>query len=170
MDTLFETKRVRVRRLILDDLDGFYDMQSNANVMQFIKPTQNYEESKLELKKFIQYYSDKERFFRLWALDLLEDQTFFGICGVYDNPEGEKEIAYRIREQFWRRGFGSEVAKGLINYCRQTLQLKHIVAYADERNTGSIHILEELMHFTKRIYSEKRNRYSIKYELSEPKS
>ena len=46
---LFDSKRLFVRHLREGDIEGFYKMQSNPNVMKYIKPPMNYEESKEEL-------------------------------------------------------------------------------------------------------------------------
>ena len=66
---IFTTDRFIIRKLRLDDIEDFYDMQSNENVMRYIKPALNYEESKIELEKFIQGVSwDEEEDVRLMAI------------------------------------------------------------------------------------------------------
>ena len=165
MVMIFETERFIVRKLRIKDLEDFYDMQSNENVMRYVKPALNYEESVVELEKFISYYTDTARFFHLWAIESKLGGDFIGICGVYHNDTKDNEIAYRLREQFWGKGIGGEIAKGLISYCFNTLNMNKIVASVDEVNTGSVKILEREMTFVERVYSEKRMRYSLKYSL-----
>lgn len=149
----------------MEDLEPFYDMQSNEKVMRYIKNPLNYEESKEELRRFINYYTDTSRFFHLWAIEDKGNQDFIGLCGVYHNDFKENEIAYRLREQYWGKGIGKEVAKALIAYCLDTLDMKQIVANADEGNVGSVRILEGEMRFVERSYNNGRGRYSRKYVL-----
>lgn len=159
----FETNRFTIRKLELGDFDAFYDMQRNEKVMRYIKAPLSYEESKVELQKFIDYYKDSSRFFLLWAIEDKFDEAFVGICGVYHNEEGEHEIAYRLREQFWGKGIGREVAKGLISHCTTVLDVNELVAHVDEENIGSVKILEREMRFEKREYSEDRGCFTRKY-------
>ena len=165
MSVIFETERFIIRKLRLEDLEEFYDMQSNENVMRYIKAPLNYEESEAELEKFIGYYSVSSRYFYLWAIESMDTQEFAGLCGVYHNAAKENEIAYRLREQFWGRGIGSEVVKKLIYHCMSTLSLPGIVAFVDEDNVGSVKILEKEMEFLERFYVESRDRYSLKFEF-----
>ena len=94
------------------------------------------------------------------------NQDFIGICGVYENGEKEKEIAFRIREKFWEMRIGGEIVKSLIHYCLIDLELDVIVAYVDEDNIGSVKILDGEMKFVKRYYSDERERFCRKYKLT----
>lgn len=152
---LFETKRLIVRNLKGIDIDGFYDMQGNPNVMRHIKKTMNLTESKAELNRFIGYYHNKEVYFNIWAIEEKIDKTFVGICGVYKNQMSEFEIAYRLREKFWKKGIGGEIAKELIAYCFKNLKIDELTAYVHKENKGSVHILEREMVFQKEFYSKK---------------
>ncbi len=162
----FETDRFVVRKLQIEDLECFYEMQSNENVMRYIKSPLNYDESKYELQKFIDYYTDDTRYFHLWAIEDKCNQDFLGICGVYHNEAKENEIAYRLKEKYWGKGIGREIARSLFFHCMSSLGMTEIVAFVDEENKGSAKILEHEMTFVERFYSEERKRFSRKYMLS----
>lgn len=203
--SLFQTPRLTVRRLDPTDLDPFYDMQRNPNVMRYIKPTMTYEEARIELERFIGYYGDHDIFFQIWAVVEKRSGEFVGICGVYsdgvveknetagkDCPIGvagtlemnkgeetkgrderkgpggpndteEYQIAYRLREKHWGKGFGKEIAVGLIEYCFEGLGLGEVVAYVQVGNEGSIRILEGLMTFEEELYAERAQGMERKY-------
>jgi ribosomal-protein-alanine N-acetyltransferase len=160
---IFETDRMLVRCLKKDDLDDFYDMQSNPNVMRFIKPPMTRRQSKKELERFIGYYDQRDVLFRIWAVIDRVTNTFVGICGVYLNNKHEHEIAYRLREKFWGKGIASEVAKDLIRYCFTVLQYEEIVAYISNENIGSIKIAKQLMSFDMEFYSDDDNGIEFVY-------
>lgn len=162
---LFLTKRLSVRPLKDDDLECFFDMQGNPNVMRFIKKTMNAVESKAELNRFTSHYNNRNSFFKIWAVIENDHQQFVGICGVYKNHKSEYEIAYRLRECFWGKGFGKEVAKGLIRYCFEKLGLNELTGYASKGNVDSIKILEGEMSFVKEFYSEKGSSVERKYKI-----
>lgn len=146
-DIIFTTDRLVVRNLTMDDLDDYYKMQSNPNVMQYIKPALNYEEAKSELMKFIGYYTDLDKFYHIWALTTIGSNQLIGICGVYQNQQSEYEIAYRLTESEWGIGYGSEIAESVINYSLKELQLPQLVAYVYTENVSSVKILETHMAF-----------------------
>ena len=55
---IFETERLNVRGLILGDLDGFHEMQSNPKVMQYADgEVKSYDEHKTELNQLINKYN-----------------------------------------------------------------------------------------------------------------
>ena len=152
---VFETDRFIIRRLENQDIEAFHDMQGNPNVMRFVKPTMNREESEQELARFIGYYVDYNIRFDIWAIDQKSSNEFVGICGVYENDQSESEIAYRLRESYWGKGIASEVTQGLIKYCFSHTNVKQLCAYVRLGNKGSIRILERVMNFVKQYYAEK---------------
>ena len=162
---IFETERLYVRKLQKSDIEGFYDMQSNPNVMQHIKQFMNRSESEMELERFINYYNNEDVFFKIWAVEEKNDNKFIGICGVYENEKNEFEIAYRLRELYWKRGFGKEIAKNLIHYCFDNFDLNELTAYVRLENKGSINILKKEMELVKEFFCKKVNLYEQVYQL-----
>jgi len=144
---IFNTQRLYVRNLESADIDEFHKMQSNENVMRYIKPIMDYEESKKELDRFIGYYKNQIKMFRIWALIEKETDKFIGICGVYLNDKYETEIAYRLQQINWGKGYGTEIAKELIDFCFNTLEYDKLFAYAREGNLGSRKILSKMMNY-----------------------
>jgi ribosomal-protein-alanine N-acetyltransferase len=162
---IFETERLFIRKLRKYDIEGFYNMQSNPNVMRHIKKFMNRSESENELKRFMDYYKNEDIFFNIWAVEKKDDNDFIGICGVYENDKSEFEIAYRLRELYWKKGFGTEIAKGLIDYCFEKIMLNELSAYVRVQNNGSVNILEKEMEFVNEFHCEKTNSYERLYKL-----
>jgi len=163
---LFNTSRLSIRYFTKKDLLDFFDMVGNPNVMRYIKQPLNFEESKLELEKFINFYESKETYFKIWAVEETKSEQVIGLCGVYINDRSEYEIAYRLRESFWSKGFGSEIAKGLLQYCFQEIGIEKLTAYVIKGNKGSIKILEKEMSFDKEFFSDKQKVVERKYHLT----
>lgn len=163
---LFESERLHVRHLKPEDLDDFYDMQSNPNVMKYIKPEMDYKEAKKELERFISYYGERKKMFRIWAVVEKRTNSFIGICGVYLNKKNEEEIAYRLRQIYWGNGFGREIAKKLFDFCFETLDYEELNAYVMEKNQGSIKILDKYMTFEQVIFSKETNSKEYNYKIN----
>jgi ribosomal-protein-alanine N-acetyltransferase len=162
---LFETERLTVQYLKELDLESFYDMQRNVEVMQFVKPAMNLEESEKELNRFITYYDNEQINFNIWSVKEQNTDLFVGICGVYENANKEFEIAYRLRRRFWGKGYGREMARGLIQYCFEERDLDLLTAYVRVGNLGSIKILKQEMHYKYTFVEAKNNLEEQVYEL-----
>ena len=143
MELIYETKRLRVRKLRMDDLKSFHKMQSNPNVMRFVKPTvMNYEENKSGLIHLISLYDKPNNDFFIYGVERINDTKFVGSVALVKD-EGDDEIGYRFLEKYWGLGYGSDVVNGLIAYCKKS-GFKKLMAYVAIENVASRKIVEGL--------------------------
>ena len=143
MEVIYETKRLLVRKLVMDDLNPFHKMQGNANVMRFVKPTvMNYEENKSDLIRLISLYDTPNNDFFIYAIEHKTDKEFVGSVALVKD-DGDDEIGYRFLEKYWGLGYGSEMVKGLVDYCKYS-GFKKLVAYVAVENIASRKIVEGL--------------------------
>ena len=109
---IFETERLSVRMLSILDTEAFFDMMGNPNVMNPIpRPVMTRTESDAFLNKALSsktFNSDKQ----VRAIVEKKSNSFIGLCAYLKNDEDDDEIGYRLREQFWGIGYGTEIAKG----------------------------------------------------------
>lgn len=164
--TIFDTKRLLIRTLKKNDADDYFDMMGNPNVMTPIpRSVMTREESNDHLNNFLKTehtVSDK----MVWAIELKSENTFIGLCAFLKNNENEDEIGYRLRENYWRRGFGTEVTVGLLNYGFNQMKVDKITADVDTRNLTSVKILEKFMTAKKEFFNEADNCIDRRYEVN----
>jgi len=163
---IFQTKRLIIRHFTQNDFEAYFDMVGNSDVMRYVKKTLNLDEAKQELTKFIEYYDNEKIFFNIWAVEEKGSQQVVGLCGVYQNEDNEIEIAYRLRASFWGNGFGSEIAKGLLEYCFKEFKVEKLVAYVVKENIGSVKILEKEMNFITEFYNKKNGFVEYKFQIN----
>lgn len=163
---IFETDRLTIRKLRLDDSDCYFDMMSNPNVMNPIpRVVMSRSESDEHLKNFVfSYQSLIKR--KVWAIQKKGENELIGLCALLKNDENEDEIGYRLREKYWRNGFGTEIAKGLISFGFKFLKMEKITADVDTRNLNSVKILDKLMTSRKEFFNEEDNCIDRRYETS----
>lgn len=161
---IFETTRLYVRQLEEDDEAAFFELMSNPNVMNPIpqRPFTKAESiSKLAELIILEKSSDT----KIWCLCKKGCNDLIGICGVLKNDEKEDEIAYRIRETFWSNGFGTEIAKGLIDYCFVNMKSDIITADVCVDNAKSIKILDKYFSIKKEFFNAEDNCMDRRYIL-----
>jgi len=124
--TIFQTERLLIRTLRKDDTDDYFDMMGNPNVMNSIpREVMTREESNKHLNNFLNsehIQSDQ----KVWVIELKAENAFIGICAFLKNNESEDEIGYRLREKYWRKGFGTEVIIGLLKYGFDQMKMERI--------------------------------------------
>lgn len=133
---IFETKRLRVRKLKISDLNDFHKMQSDIDVMRYITgKSATFNESIAKLNEWIARYETKTMEWP-YAVELMDSGSFVGICGIID----ANEVGYRFQKQYWKNGFGTEILNGLILFSKEK-GLNNLIAQVAIQNKGSLKIL-----------------------------
>jgi [ribosomal protein S5]-alanine N-acetyltransferase len=162
---IFETNRLRVRKLHLKDLEGFHKMQSNPKAMQYADgQVKSLELHVIEIKELISKYTLANNVFWIYAIVQKSNDAFIGTVALV--KEGtEDEIGYRFLEEYWNQGFGFEVCDGLISYCRKQ-GLNKLIAFSIDKNKASVKILEKLnFKAIQQLIAEELQLPETKYEL-----
>ena len=155
---ILETKRLILRRLVMEDLDELFALYSDPEIRKYFpEGTLNYEETKEELKWFLNGHPRHPEL-GLWATILKETGQFIGRCGLLPwtiDGQQEVEVAYLIAKDHWRKGLGSEAARGILHYGFEQLGLSRLICLIDKDNEASIKVATGLgMTFEKEIIDE----------------
>jgi len=91
--------------------------------------------------------------FGLYVVVLKETGAAIGICGLLKRDSLEDvDIGFAFLERFRRQGFAYEAAAAVMEYGRNSLGLKRIVAITSPDNEASIRVLEKIgLQFEKMI-------------------
>ncbi|MBL7932687.1 MAG: GNAT family N-acetyltransferase [Bacteroidia bacterium] len=161
---IFETDRLYVRPLEEKDEMFFFELMGNPNVMNLIpQKSLNKEESMLQLKELI--LLEKTSDTKIWCLCEKGNNDLIGISGLLKNNEKQDEIAYRLIERYWGNGYGTEIAKGLIDYCFNNLKSDLVSADVFVENTRSLKILDKFFHVEKEFFNAEDNCMDRRYVL-----
>ena len=166
---VFQTTRLCIRPLTETDFPAFHAMHTNPNVMQYTsrRHTQTLEENKTELNELIANYAKPDNTFWVWAVERKSDQAFLGTCAFIVNEDNEYEIGFRLAEAYWGKGYGTEVAIGLIDYAMALPEVPGLVAYVFSENIGSVRVLERTaMVLEREFYNEKEKCLDRVYRLN----
>lgn len=81
----------------------------------------------------------------LWVVELKGERVTIGICGLVRRDVLPcADIGYAFLPRYWSRGYAYESAAAVLNYARDVLGLKRLLAVVNRDNTGSIKVLEKL--------------------------
>ncbi|MFN7967142.1 MAG: GNAT family N-acetyltransferase [Acidobacteriota bacterium] len=145
MKTL-RTERLVVRPFTVDDSAFILTLLNNPSWIQYIgdRGIRTLDEARAYLLKGpIEMYA---RFgFGLCMVELINDATPIGLCGLIKRDAlDDVDIGFAFMPEFSGKGYGYESAAAVLEYAKDTLGLKRIVAITTEDNKASLKLLEKL--------------------------
>jgi [ribosomal protein S5]-alanine N-acetyltransferase len=164
---IFESTRLYVRQLQESDEAAFFELMSNPSVVNPI-PQKAFNKAESVSKLAELMLLEKTSDTKIWCLCKKGCNDLIGICGVLKNDEKDDEIAYRIIERFWGNGYGTEITKGLIDFCFAKMKSELVTADVCVENVRSVKILSKFFTVQKEFFNVEDNcmdrRYILKKE------
>ena len=144
MNIIFNTDRLVVRSFTVNDYDNHFLLTGNADVMRYIRPVKNKEESDLYFNETV-LDAPAHAFQGRWAVEEKDTKRFIGSFAIIPIPDDEEktQLGYSFLPEYWGKGFASElVAEGLI-YFKERTPLKIIYGIAETENIASQKVLQK---------------------------
>lgn len=84
-----------------------------------------------------------------YLVELQDGHVAIGSCGlIHREAIGEVDVGYALLPAWWSQGYAFEAASAVMEYGRDRLGLKRIVAVVAPGNTASIRVLQKLgLHY-----------------------
>ena len=145
MTRIFSTHRLDIRKLESTDWEDFILMNTNKAVMEKIGKgeVKSLEEQKLDFDRFIQYYTLNTGM-GVWAVNLRDQPIMIGAASLGEAKRMEElHIGYRLKQEFWGKGYATEIAQGLIQYGIHRLNQNKLGATTNLNNEASIRVLKK---------------------------
>ncbi len=151
MKTYRDTHRMILRELTLDDEENLFALDSDPEVMRYLTlgvPSSR-EDIRAGLIRIRELHTKHNGRFGFWAAEEKQTGFFMGwflFRPAKDSPENTDriEIGYRLRKEFWGKGFATEGSREIITKGFQELMIPEIFAIAMKDNQASRHVIEKL--------------------------
>ena len=164
------TDRIILRELEISDLENFHFLETDETILKYYGnyPKRNI----LETKDLLNYVIAQYEKFNTGRLAMIHkiNNEYMGWCGIKYNEQQRHnythyyDLGYRLKPEFWGKGFATEASKACIQYGFDKLKLNKIHAIVNIENRQSINVIEKLGKFTKENFIENnctKNWYSI---------
>ena len=141
------TDRLIIREVTWDDLDDIFILESSPEVDEFntlgIPDDKNV--TREHLRPFLSDQKAKVRKKYCWTIRFQATGEFIGLAGMTLTADRFKmgEIWYNLMPSHWGNGYATEVAKRLIRFGFEDLNLHRIEAGVATENKRSIKVLEK---------------------------
>jgi ribosomal-protein-alanine N-acetyltransferase len=146
MDKIIDTGRLILRRFKAEDLQAFYQLGSRPEVIRYAQSTPLASlEAAREFMNAAPFHDYAAYGYGRFACVWKETGAVIGFSGVKYVPEiGDTELGYRFFPEFWGIGLATEAGRASIDFARDDLGLKRLVAMVHPANTASARVLEKL--------------------------
>jgi RimJ/RimL family protein N-acetyltransferase len=144
--TVRETERLVLRRLSADDAPFIVELLNQPSFLRYIgdKEVRSTEDAirYIETGPVASY----ERFgFGLYLVELKDSGTSIGMCGLIKRDSlPDVDVGFAFLPDYWSQGLAFEAASAVMNYGREVLGLRRIVAITSLDNAPSIRLLEKI--------------------------
>jgi len=152
---IFETKRLIVRQYNYElDKENFFRLNSDEDVVRYIRPAKSRAECEIFLKKVI---ADAEinPLMGRWAVIEKASGNFVGSFAFIPIEGSEdSQLGYALLKQYWGKGFATELMKEGINYVFTKTSLYEIYGVTEAANIASQKVLIKVGFTLQRNYQE----------------
>lgn len=141
MQLIFETDNILFTKVSIELLDEYLELVNDKSIQRSTL-TKEKEYSKEKELNWIQNVLDNNEL----VFSMLDKNTneFVGNISLDVINDESAEIALSIKSIMQNKGYGKEAIKGLINYAKEVLHYKSLIAVIFSNNERSLHCFQKL--------------------------
>ena len=128
-----------------DDFELVASLLQDPDVMRFYPRTKSDDEVHRWIGSTLRSYAEHGH--ALWMLNLLDDGTFIGDCGLtWQQVDGVPvlEVGYRILPKYQGKGYATEAAAACLEHAFARLGATHVTAIINPENRPSRRVAARL--------------------------
>jgi ribosomal-protein-alanine N-acetyltransferase len=151
---VIETQRLVLRQLTIEDAAFLFRLLNEPSFLRYIgdRGVRSLEDARRYiLNGPVDSY--RRYNFGLFLTELKSDGTPIGMCGLVKRIAlTDVDLGFAFLPEFWSQGYAAEAAAAVMEYARDTIGLKRVVAITSLDNAGSMRLLGKLgFRFERRI-------------------
>lgn len=145
MSLVFKTQRLLLKPILESELNTLHSILSAPYVRKYlcdgkVFSLQQAGEMLIESQKLF----DKKRF-GLWFIETKNEQEVIGFVGLwYFFEENQPQLAYALLPKATKKGYATEAATKILDYCFNGLGYEYLVASSNQPNQESHKVAERL--------------------------
>jgi ribosomal-protein-alanine N-acetyltransferase len=140
-----QTARINLVKVTADFTLNILEGLSNPVVTQFMLiHYNNLKEVQEQMQYYEAQYNNNNGMY--WAMLSRENSDFIGVIGITNLSQLHKkaELGFWILPQFFNKGYTTEAAKTVLQFCFNNLGLNRVEATVETENKASLKLLKKL--------------------------
>jgi RimJ/RimL family protein N-acetyltransferase len=157
-----ETERLFLRRYAEKDKKHFIALFTDVAVMKYVgNGVMTGEQAEAFWRKLFETLYPQN--FNIWAVFTRADSRYVGHAGIYPRPAKKQdwEFVYFLNRESWGKGYATEIARRIVEYGFEELNLPEVFATVDDEHSASIRILEKSGMNFERFEFDDDGRFSV---------
>ena len=149
MKHYLETERIILREFIPSDEEEFLQLDSDPEVMQYLKGRSSTRKEIREMMSRVQnIIQNSNGDHGCWTAIFKETTEVIGWFHLRPDkkqPSNSKrlELGYRLKKRFWGKGLATEGSLSLIDHAFFSLEVNEVFATTMKKNLGSRRVIEK---------------------------
>jgi ribosomal-protein-alanine N-acetyltransferase len=145
MSLILETQRLLLKPILESELSTLHAIFIDSYVRKYlcdgkILPLQQVEEMLTESQK-----NFEEKRFGLWFVETKSEKEIIGFVGLWDFfDEKQPQLVYALLPKATKKGYASEAATKILEYCFNELGYQYLLASCDQPNIESQKVAERI--------------------------
>jgi ribosomal-protein-alanine N-acetyltransferase len=141
MKVIFETARLYTRQYSDADVEYFYRLNGDPEVMRYIREPKSREACNLFLLQNLAFYKQFPLMGR-WAMFSKEPHAFVGSYAIIPVENStDIQLGYSLLPEHWGKGYASEATLAGLQYAFEVMGLERIVGITRMENLASQKVL-----------------------------
>lgn len=136
--TIAETDRLLIKELLPEDIDRFFEIYADSDIMKFCKPLEKTRDEEFEFEKA--YVEKMYGFFEfgIWNIVKKDDGKIIGRAGfdIRDGIDG-LELGFLLDASYREKGYAFEACRAIVQYGKEKLNADEIYCLISPENIKS---------------------------------
>jgi RimJ/RimL family protein N-acetyltransferase len=172
-DLYLRTARARLRQLHDGDVENLVELNSDPEVMRYLgggpAPREEAEMGVARTKMYRERYGGR---LGVFSAELTETGAFMGWFHLRPDRKNlddvkNLELGYRLKKEFWDKGYATEVSLALIAKAFDELGADSVFAVTDAENAASRRVMEKCgLAFEREYVDPEWNRRTVRYSVA----
>lgn len=144
--TVFETERLVIKQVSLEDSDFIFRLLNSPNWIEFIgdRGIETEEDARSYIQKSL-IDSYEKRGYGLYKMCLRENDVPIGICGFLKRDYLENvDIGFAVLPEYEGKGYTLEASKSMLEFGKLKLNMDTILAITTKENIKSRNLLQKI--------------------------
>lgn len=155
---IFESERLYTRYFTMEDLDQFYRLNGDEEIVRYIRAPKSYEECRVFLEQIIEWYKGPKINWRVALLSKEDDQVIGSFAVIPVGDTDDMQLGYSLLKEYWGKGYATEITEAGLKYVFEKLGYSSIAAITELANTASQKVLLKCGFYLELEYEEKGRR------------
>jgi [ribosomal protein S5]-alanine N-acetyltransferase len=142
---IFETQKLVLKPILESELSTLHMIFTDSHVRKYLCDDQVFSWQQVEemLKQSLKHFEEEK--FGLWFIKIKSKSEVIGFVGLwYFFDEQQPQLIYALLPKALKKGYATEAATKILEYCFDELGYEYLIASCDRPNTESQKVAERL--------------------------